>query len=102
VRITRIGPISAAKVAFVLYAGIGFIIGCIVAIASVLGATIGFANGDQSTLFGAIFGVGAVVLLPFLYGGFGAVGVLIATALYNLTAGIVGGIELTVETAAPR
>jgi hypothetical protein len=76
------------------------IIGCIIAIASVLGATIGVANGDQSALFGAVFGVGAVVLLPLLYGGCGAVGALIVAALYNLTAGLVGGIELTVETAS--
>jgi hypothetical protein len=100
-RITRIGPISAAKVAFVLYAFGGLIVGCIIAVASLLGATIGAVNGDHSAVFGAIFGVGAVILLPLLYGVLGALVVLVATALYNLIAGLVGGIELTVETA-PR
>jgi len=99
VRITRIGPVSAGKVAFVLYAGIGLIIGCIVAVASLLGATIGAASGDRSALFGAIFGVGAVILLPIMYGVFGALGAMLAAALYNLTAGVVGGVELTIESA---
>jgi hypothetical protein len=99
VRITRIGPLSAGKVAFVLYAGIGLIIGCIVAVASLLGATIGAASGDRSALFGAIFGVGAVILLPFMYGVFGALGAMLSAALYNLTAGVVGGVELTIEPA---
>jgi hypothetical protein len=103
VRITRIGPVSAAKVAFVLYGAIGLIVGCIVAVASLLGATLGMADGDSSALFGAIFGVGAVVLLPLLYGFFGAAGALISVAVYNLSAGVVGGVELTVEAApGPR
>jgi hypothetical protein len=103
VRITRIGPMSAARISFVLYAGIGLIVGCIVAVASLLGATIGAAHGEQSAILGAIFGVGAVIVLPLMYGVFGAIGALITVALYNLTAGVVGGIELTIEgTTAPR
>ena len=98
-RITRIGPVSAGNVAFVLYAVIGLIFGCIVAVASLLGATIGAASGDRSALFGAIFGVGAVILLPIMYGVFGALGAMLAAALYNLTAGVVGGVELTIEPA---
>ena len=102
-RITRIGPVSVAKVAFLLYAGIGLVLGCIVAVASLLGATLGAANGDHSALFGAIFGVGAVILFPLMYGFFGALGALLGAALYNLTAGVVGGVELTMEPApGPR
>jgi hypothetical protein len=99
VRITRIGPISVAKLAFVLYALIGLIIRCIIATASLLGATLGAANGDHSALFGAIFGVGAVILMPLMYGIFGALGAMLSAALYNLTAGVVGGVELTLEPA---
>jgi hypothetical protein len=103
VRITRIAPLSVGKVAFVLYAGLGLIVGAIIALASVLGATIGAANGDHSAIFGAIFGVGAVILLPLMYGIFGALGGMLMAALYNLTAGFVGGVEFTIEsTAGPR
>jgi ribose/xylose/arabinose/galactoside ABC-type transport system permease subunit len=101
-RVTHIGPLSVAKVAFILYGGIGLIVGAIVALASLLGATIGMAQGEHSALIGAVFGVGAVVLLPLLYGGFGALGALISAGLYNLVAGMVGGVELTLEQAGPR
>jgi hypothetical protein len=101
-RITRIAPLSVAKVAFVLYGMIGLIIGVIIALASLLGATMGMAGGDKSAVFGAIFGVGAVIIMPLLYGGFGALGALITSAIYNLVAGFVGGIELTTEPLSAR
>ena len=82
-----------------IYAGIGLIVGCIVAVASLLGATLQAVNGDHSAVFGAIFGIGAVILLPLMYGFFGALGALVSAALYNLTAGVVGGVELTLEPA---
>ena len=98
-RITHIAPLSVAKVAFILYGLLGLVIGVIFAFASLLGATLGAVSGDHSAFFGAIFGVGAVVLMPLLYGGFGAIGALIAAAIYNVVAGMVGGIELTIEPA---
>jgi hypothetical protein len=57
------------------------------------------AHGDRSALFSAIFGVGAVIFLPLLYGFFGAIGALISSAIYNMVAGMVGGVELTIEPA---
>ena len=77
-RITRIAPLSVAKVAFVLYGMIGLIIGVIIALASLLGAGLGMAGGDKSAVFSAVFGVGAVIIMPLLYGGFGALGALIS------------------------
>jgi hypothetical protein len=47
--------------------------------------------------FGVLFGVGAIVLLPILYGCMGFVVSLVGAWLYNLAAGAVGGIELTVQ-----
>jgi hypothetical protein len=40
------------------------------------------------------FGVGAIILLPIFYGFFGFVGTLIMAALFNVAAGMVGGIEV--------
>ena len=96
-RITRVSPISVAKVAFVLYAAIGLIIGAIVACAALLGATFAPHEANGSGMLGAIFGVGAVIILPIMYGVFGAIGALIGSAIYNVVAGLVGGIEITVE-----
>jgi len=104
-RITHISPLSVAKVAFVLYGLIGLLIGVVFAVISLLGSAIGrglsgdAAFGDHAALFSAIFGVGAVIVLPILYGCFGALGALISTYLYNVVAGFVGGIELTIEPA---
>jgi hypothetical protein len=96
-RITRVSPVSVAKVAFVLYAVLGLIIGGVIACAALLGATFGPHTGDGSAVFGVIFGAGAVIFMPLLYGGFGALGALIGSAIYNLVAGFVGGIEVTLE-----
>jgi hypothetical protein len=99
-RITRVSPTSVAKVAFILYAGIGLIIGAIVACASLFGAAFAPHGSDGAGMFGAIFGVGAVIVFPIMYGVFGALGALIGSAIYNVVASIVGGVEITVEPLA--
>ena len=93
--ITRVGPLSAAKVAGLLYVVIGLVAGDSVSLFAMAGAAIGAGsgNGDGAT-FGALFGVGAIILLPIFYGFFGFVGTLIMAALFNLAAGMVGGIEV--------
>jgi hypothetical protein len=42
-------------------------------------------------------GVGAVVILPILYGVLGAIFGALTAAFYNLVAGISGGLSLEVE-----
>ena len=93
--ITRVGPLSAAKVAGLLYVVIGLIAGALVSLFSMAGAAIGAGSGNgDGAMFGALFGVGAIILLPIFYGFFGFVGTLIMAALFNLAAGMVGGIEV--------
>ena len=96
-RITHIGPISVAKVALVLYGVIGLVFGAIVAVISLLGAGLGVAAGEESSLLGAAFGVGAVILLPLFYGGLGALMAMLTAWLYNVVAGFVGGVEVRTE-----
>ena len=96
-RITHIGPLSVAKIAFVLYGVMGLIFGGIFALAAVFGASMGAAAGEDSALLGAVFGLGAVIVLPILYGGLGAVMALFTAWLYNVIAGFVGGIEVRTE-----
>jgi hypothetical protein len=43
-----------------------------------------------------MFGVGAIIILPILYGIFGALGGALTAVMYNVVAGMVGG--LVVET----
>lgn len=69
---------------------------------SVIALAGGFAGpqsqmGAQASLVGALFGVGAIVVLPLVYG---IVGFWVGCSLdlfYNIVAGISGGIEFEAE-----
>lgn len=92
--IKRVGAMSLAKVAGTLYVFVGLVIGGIVSAVSVIGGAIG---GNDAGPFGMLFGAAAVVLIPLFYGCVGAIGSLIGAALFNLVAGIVGGVEIETE-----
>lgn len=93
--ITRIGPLSVAKVAAVLYAGIGLIIGAFVSLAAMAGAM--FIPREEGGMFGAIFGVAAIIVVPLFYAVLGFIGTFIAAALFNVAVGITGGVEVDVK-----
>ena len=93
--VRRIGALSLAKVSSVLYAILGFIAGVLLALISMLSGAV--SDQPAGSVFGAIFGVGAVIFLPILYGLIGFVGSLIMAALYNWVAGMIGGVELEIE-----
>lgn len=90
--IRRIGPLSFAKISGVLYALMGFILGCIFSLVSMVGGAM--MPRENGGMMGMIFGVGAIVALPIFYGILGFVTSLIGAVLYNLVAGWVGGIEI--------
>lgn len=90
--INRIGVLSAAKLYAALSFAMGLIAGCILAVASVLGASLG--DADTPAFLGMMFGVGAVIMLPIFYGAMGFVFGAIGAALYNVFAGVVGGLEV--------
>ncbi len=97
--IRRINPLSVGKIAGVLYAVIGFIMGVIVALAGMIGFAGSAVNSDSTAgmVPGMLLGVGAVVFLPLLYGALGFVMTAFMAWLYNLIAGVVGGIEIDTE-----
>ena len=93
--VKRIGPLSVGKVAGTLYAVMGVLIGAVfsmIAMAGGMGSDVAGASG-----MGALIGVGAIVFFPILYGGLGFVFTMLAAVLYNVVAGIVGGIELDMQ-----
>ena len=51
----------------------------------------------MNPLWSGMFGVGAIVVLPVLYGLLGALGGLIFSGLYNVIARLVGGIQVTLQ-----
>ena len=92
----RIDPLSAGKFLGVLYALLGLLMGALFTLASLLGAVAAAQRGGNGAA-GMLLGVGAIVILPVLYGFAGFVGGLIGALLYNVVASLVGGIEIDLE-----
>ena len=90
-----IGVFSLARMMGTLYATIGFFIGLIFALLAVVGA--GIADTGSEGVLALVFGVGAVIFLPVFYGVLGFIGGALLSALYNLIAGMAGGVELNLE-----
>ncbi|HKI85842.1 MAG TPA: hypothetical protein VKA53_03765 [Thermoanaerobaculia bacterium] len=92
----RIGVLSMAKIWGAMYCALGLIFGAIIAIFAVMGSTFAqqAASGSTPKFVTALFGVGAVVFVPLLYGFFGFLMGLVGAAIYNGLAALIGGIEL--------
>jgi len=99
--IRRVGVWSVARLYGGISAAMGLLIGACIALVAALGGMAGAMRESGTGLgaggLGAIFGVGAIIILPLLYGILGLVMGAIAAALYNLFAGMFGGIELETE-----
>jgi hypothetical protein len=97
--ITRVSPLSVAKVAGLLYVVIGLIAGGLISLVATAG---GFAASQAEGAgafgyLGPLVGISAVIVLPICYGFFGFLMTLIMTWLFNVAVGMVGGIELDVK-----
>ena len=90
--IARIGVLSSAKIMMAVYFGFGAIGGIFLLGISLLGAVAGGGGGG-----GLVFGVVSAVAAPFLYGFGGFIGGAIGALIYNLAAGVVGGMEMDLE-----
>jgi hypothetical protein len=97
--VKRVGPLSVAKNAAVLYAILGLFVGGMFSLAAAAGAFAG-SDGDGSggaAAIAGLVGMGAIVIAPIVYACIGFVGALIACTLYNVIASMVGGIQIDVE-----
>jgi hypothetical protein len=93
--IKSVVPMSCAKVAAVLYGIGGLLAGGLFSLVSLMG---GLAADDGAAAgFGAMIGAGAIIVFPLVYACLGFVGSLIAAWLYNIVAGMVGGIEFETQ-----
>jgi len=93
--IKQVGPLSCAKVVASLYVIVGVCIGALISLASMAGGMV--SDSPLAGWFGTAIGLGAIVVLPIFYGVLGFVMTLIGAWLYNIAAGIVGGIEIDVQ-----
>lgn len=88
----KIRPVSVGKVVGALYAALGLIGGGITSLISLVMST-AVENMGASPLLG----LGAICLFPIFYGIVGFITGVIGAFLYNITANVVGGIELEFE-----
>ena len=100
--IRRIGVWSVSRLYGGICASMGLLIGAVFALISTLGGMAGAMRESGAGAFGsaglgAVFGVGAIIILPLFYGVMGLIGGAIGALLYNLFAGMFGGIELETE-----
>jgi hypothetical protein len=87
--IRRFEPLPTAKMIGLLYGFIGLLLAPILFVVSRL------TPEEEGGGFGLVF----ILLFPVLYAVIGFVGTLLATWLYNLVAGWIGGIVVDLETA---
>ncbi|MGI9056655.1 MAG: hypothetical protein ACR2F2_12740 [Pyrinomonadaceae bacterium] len=103
-KIRKLGVLSVAKILAIIYLGISLIIavpyGLVIIIFSLIGA--GSARGDAAFMVGGggvVMGIIVMIAIPIFYAIAGFIGGAIMALLYNLFAGIVGGIEIEVENS---
>ena len=92
--VKRVGVWSAARLYAAIMAAFSLLVAIPIALFSLVGA--GLAPEAQSWM-GPIFGIGAIVFLPVLYGVMGLVIGAVFAVLYNVFAGVVGGLSVDVE-----
>src|SRR5262245_25822556 len=98
--IRHVGVWSVARLYGALSAAAGLLFGGIFAVAGLVGGMAGFVSRPDSgfqPIFSALFGVGAIIILPIFYGALGLISGAIGAALYNLFADMIGGIEIDVS-----
>ena len=98
----RMGALSAAKIAGFAYAALGLIFGFFMSVLSLFGLALGQAIGQNNgieAIVGVIFGLGAIVLLPLVYGTMGFVMGAVSAGIYNLVAKATGGLEIDLVAA---
>ncbi len=106
-QLKRIDPWSACKITFLIAGAVGFVIGALYAVAITMMASfmgmMGMSEGmpdEMGYIVGAtgLIAVVAWIVLTILYAVLGALVVSLGTWLYNLLAGAMGGVTMTLET----
>ena len=101
VQIRRMGVLSCAKIYSITLAAMGLILGVIYGlIFMVVGGAMMAGGGRDSGMAGGssiVIGLVMMIAIPVFYGVIGFVGGIIGALVYNVAAGVVGGLELELE-----
>jgi hypothetical protein len=88
--VRHVGVLSVALAFGGMSAAFGLVGGVLITVASLGLSSLGGGYGPG----GMLFGVGSIIILPITYGIGGFISGLISAFVYNLVAGIVGGVRL--------
>ena len=88
-QVVRVAPLQTGKVFGIMY----FLMGLLIAPFMLLGAVFG-REGTGMAIF--------AIAIPFMYGVLGFLFTALAAVVYNMIAGFVGGLEITVEEVGVR
>ncbi len=94
-KIQSVGVASVGKTALVIYGLLGLFFGALFSLVSMAGVALG--GGDEPAIFGLLFGVGAIIIMPIFYGVIGAVAWMIGALIYNFSVRFTGGIEVNLS-----
>jgi hypothetical protein len=101
VQIKRVGVFSCAKIYSITLAAMGLVVGVIYGlIFMVLGGAMMAGGGRDAGTAGAsslVIGLIMMIAIPVFYGIIGFIGGIIGGLVYNVAAGVVGGLELELE-----
>ena len=96
----KIGALSAGKVMGAMYTLIGLLAGGIFGFLNLFfSSTAIYLGGEPSVMSRLSQGILPFICFPILYGIMGFLGGLLLACIYNIIAGFVGGIELTLDDA---
>ncbi len=94
-KIKKIDVMSAAKVEGLIGAVIGLVLGVIFALFGAVASSFVGGREGMGMMIGG--GLGAIILMPIMYGIGGFIGGAIGAFVYNLVAGWIGGIQIELE-----
>ncbi|MBV8860007.1 MAG: hypothetical protein JOZ02_23955 [Acidobacteria bacterium] len=101
VQIKRVGVFSCAKMYSITLAAVGLIFGVIYGLIFIVlgGAMMAGGGRDSGMAGGSTLAIGLVMMvaIPIFYGVIGFIGGIIGGLVYNVAAGVVGGLELELE-----
>ncbi len=103
IKIRKLGILSVAKIYSVMMLVLSLLIsipyGLIIIMYALFGA--GMMGGDAAFAVGGggvLLGIGIMIALPIFYAVIGFIGGALAALVYNIFSGIVGGVEMEVES----
>jgi len=95
--IKKLDILSVGKITGIIAAAFGLIAGLLLLVFGSMIAGLAGSQGEAGPLAALGGGVVGVIALPILYGICGFVGGVIQALIYNLAAGVIGGIRIETE-----